>query len=459
MTIKDRKEFKANNYGASSDGKILCTSAIQLAIDDAASAGGGCIKFEKGVYLTGSIYLKSNVELDISEGVELRGVRSEKAYPEIWSRVAGIEMYWPSALINICNQKNVKITGNGLINGQGEYWWNKYWGEDKQGGMCKQYAEKGLRWVVDYDCKRPRNLLALNSSQIVIENVSLTRSPFWNVHICYCNEVEVNGLNIYNNKGPSTDGIDIDSSSNVLVENCSIECNDDNICVKSGRDADGLRVNRPSENIVIRNCTLGDGEGVTIGSETSGGIHNVEIYNIKENGTRYGFRLKSAKTRGGLIENIKVHHMEMINVENPFSFRFNWFPSYSYCEVPKDWQGDIPNHWRVLAEPVVPPEKGIPEFRNFNISNIIVKSIIPEVKNDSLKRPRKSVAFSVDAYEEKPMNNVNWKNITIETNLAGYIANAKDWSMDDVLVRTLEEDTIKSDNCDNVQLPRMERIK
>lgn len=452
MIIKDQKEFSVSNYGAVSNGETICTSAIQQAIDDAFNAGGGRVIFAKGVYMTGSIYVKSNVELHIGEGVELRGVVDENAYPEIWSRVAGLEMYWPSALINICDQKNVKITGNGLINGQGEYWWNKYWGEDKQGGMCKEYSEKGLRWSVDYDCKRPRNLLVINSSKILLKKVSLIRSPFWNVHICYCDDVKVDAIKIYENYGPSTDGIDIDSSTNVIIENCSIECNDDNICVKAGRDADGLRVNRPSENIIIRNCTLGAGEGITLGSETSGGIRNVEIYNIKADGTDYGFRLKSARTRGGLIENIKIRDFEMIDVLDPFSFQLDWFPSYSYSKIPEDWNEEIPAHWNLLLEKVNPPEKGIPEFKNIEISNITAKCVIPEEVTASKRRSRSSTAFSVVAYEEKPMSNISWKNVSIETNTAGSITNAKDWIMEDVTICTLDGEYIKTKNCVNVNL-------
>jgi polygalacturonase len=169
MSKEKKQEFKVSDYGAKSDGRFLCTSSIQHTIDRAAASGGGVVTFTKGIYLTGAIFLKSNVEMVINEGVEIRGVIDEDAYPSIWSRVAGIEMDWPSGLINVCGQNHVKITGGGLINGQGEYWWNKYWGEDKLGGMRKDYTAKGLRWAVDYDCERPRNIIVLNSSEVVLE--------------------------------------------------------------------------------------------------------------------------------------------------------------------------------------------------------------------------------------------------------------------------------------------------
>lgn len=454
--MKDIIEIKVNDFGAKPDEVTICTEAIQKAIDEASALNGGRVVFEKGVYLTGAIFLKSNVELHIGEGVELKGVMDENAYPERWSRVAGVEMNWPSGLINIFNEQNTKITGKGLINGQGKYWWNRYWGEDKLGGIRKVYTAKGLRWAVDYDCKRPRNILVMNSSEILLEGITLKNSPFWNVHICYSSKVKIDGLNILENRGPSTDGIDIDSSNDVLVENCYVECNDDNLCVKAGRDADGLRVNRPCENIIIRNCELGAGAGITLGSETSGGIRNVEIYNIKAKGTNNGFRLKSARTRGGLIENIKVHDFEMIDVPNPFSFLLNWNPSYSYCEMPKDWEGGIPEHWKVLAEPVA-PERGLPEFRNIEISDITVKSVFYGEAENKIGKGKASKAFEVEAYEEKPINQIHWHNIVMETNTAGSIENAKDWTMENVTIYTLDSEPIQLKNCINVQLPN--RVK
>jgi polygalacturonase len=262
----------------------------------------------------------------------------------------------------------------------------------------------------------------------------------------------VDGVTIRENKGPSTDGIDIDSSSNILVENCYIECNDDNFCIKSGRDADGLRVNRVAENIVIKDCEMGLGGGITIGSETSGGVRNVEIYNIKAKGTENGLRLKSARTRGGVIENIYVHDIEMIDVPNPFSFLLNWNPSYSYAVIPEDWDREIPANWKILSKPVEPPEIGIPEFRNINICNVEVKSF--NGKNN--KDQNFSKAFDVDAYLQKPISQVRFKNVTIEADEAGTIVNAKDWTMENVIVRTASQNSILIKNCENVQLPRME---
>ncbi|WP_462409512.1 glycoside hydrolase family 28 protein [Neobacillus sp. Marseille-QA0830] len=438
------KYFNVCEYGAIGDGKTRATEAIQTAIDDAAESGGTVV-FDPGIYLTGSLFVKSNVELRIDEGVEIRGIVDESAYPEMWSRVAGVEMNWPAGLINVFHQKNVKITGKGLLNGQGEYWWKKYWGEDKLGGMRKFYEAQGLRWAVDYDCKRPRMIIVHESSEVELSGLSLIRSPFWNVHICYSHHIQVNGLTITDSKGPSTDGVDIDSSEHVLVENCFVDCNDDNLCIKAGRDYDGLRVKRPCQDVTVRNCVLGHGEGITIGSETSGDIRNIEFYNIKANKTNNGFRLKSAKTRGGLIENIIVHDIEMTDVAHPLIFELNWHPKYSYCEIPVDYKGEVPEHWKVLAKKVNPPELGIPEFKNMEIFN--------------LKASDAKVAFAVAAFLEKPIHHVNFHDIEIYAKGAGYIKNIKDWKMNNVRLHIESDEDIVTENCQNVELPKVVNLQ
>src|ERR1700754_3353214 len=240
-----------NDNGAVNDGKTMNSAAIQKTIDQCSAKGGGIVSFKPGKYLTGSIFLKKNVCLNIDQGVELLGSQDIKDYPEIDTRVAGIEMKWPAALINIIGQAEVAITGKGLVNAQGKPFWDIY------RKMRTEYDPKGLRWIVDYDAKRPRTLLVSNSSDVTIKDITLQQAGFWTVQLLYSKQVTVDGITIRNNvdgHGPSTDGIDIDSSSWVLVQNCDIDCNDDDFCLKAGRDWDGLRVNRPTEYVVIRKC-------------------------------------------------------------------------------------------------------------------------------------------------------------------------------------------------------------
>ncbi len=412
---------------AKGDGKTLDTAAIQKAID-AAAKSGGTVAFKPGVYLTGSIFLKSGTRLRIDEGVELRGAQDLASYPIMATRVAGIEMKWPAALINVYEQSDVEISGKGTVDGDGKVWWDKYWKMRRE-----EYEPKGLRWAVDYDCQRPRLIQVYKSSNVRLRGLTLKRSGFWTVHLCYSKQVTVDGLTIRNNapegKGPSTDGIDIDSSSDVTVAHCDIDCNDDAICLKAGRDADGLRVNRPSEKIVIHDCTVrGGAAGVTFGSETSGGIRNVEAYAIHVlAGVPNGILFKSASTRGGTIEDINLHGFDMQGVGAAISVAFNWNPSYSYAKMPAGVKNP-PDYWRVLTEEV-PPAKGLPHLRRVQIS---------DVKATGVGR-----AYSVSSYADSPLQDFRLKNIEIEAKTAGSLKNTEGWTFENVQIRTADGTSVK----------------
>ena len=413
-------------FGAISGGEVDCTAAIQEAIRAAGSCQGE-VYIPSGTYLTGALFLESNMSMYLETGAVLLGITSEEAYPIVSGRVAGIEMDWPAAILNIREAENVRVYGNGVIDGQGEYWWKKYWGENRHEGMRKQYEEQGLRWAVDYDCFRTRNVVVLNSRQIQLEDFTSKRSGFWNIHLCYSENIEVKRIKINDNNGPSTDGIDIDSCRTVLVEECEISCNDDNICMKSGRDADGLRVNRVCEDIVVQKCKLFEGEGITIGSETSGGIRNVTIRDNVFSGTSNGFRLKSAKTRGGSVRDIVVRNLKMENVLRPFDFQYNWHPMYSYCRIPDGYEGIVPDYWNILTQEV-PEKQGIPLAKNISIKN--VEATVTNALNDV-------EAFIIKGLKEAPFEKFVFENIKIEAMSYGIIENVKDLKFINVTVTIL----------------------
>lgn len=410
--------YNVSDYGAVGDGIMLCTKAIQQAIDACSANGGGVVRFNTGIYLTGSIFLKTGVILDIPKGVQISGSQDINDYPEIPTRAAGIEMTWPAALINIIDQQNVAITGNGVVNGQGKVFWDKYH------EMRREYDPKGLRWVVDYDCKRPRGILISGSTDITLKDIVLYQAGFWSVHILYSKYVTVDGMTINNNiggRGPSTDGIDIDSSERILVQNSYVNCNDDNFCMKAGRDADGLKVNRPCEYIVIRDCTAGHGDGLfTCGSETSGGIRNVLVYNMKGLGTKYGLRFKSTSQRGGTIENIYLYNIEMVGVRDPFVVDLNWHPAYSNSELPKGYDYEtLPEHWKKLLEKV-DPEKGMPKFKNISFENISAVNA--------------ETCIKVGGLEKSTIDGFTFKNVSIRGQSAGSISYANQWDFNNFIV-------------------------
>lgn len=393
--------------------------------------------FKPGAYLLGSIFLKSNVHLKIDKGVLLRGSQDFKDYPEIDTRIAGIEMKWPAALINVINQKNVAVTGEGKVDGQGKFCWDKYW------AMRREYEPKGLRWIVDYDAKRVRTFLVQSSEDVTLKGLTFVNAGFWTVQLLYSKYLTVDGVTVRNNEdghGPSTDGIDVDSSSWVLIENCDIDCNDDDFCLKAGRDWDGLRVNRPTEYVVIRKCIARKGGGLlTLGSETAGGIRHVLATDVVAMGTGNGFQIKSATTRGGLIEDIHFNNVTMDSVGNAFLYTMNWNPTYSYSTLPKGYNYDsIPAHWKVMLRKVEPEERGIPHFKDIYVSNVKVKYA------------RK--AISASGYEKSILQNFNFTNVEVNAGTAGDITFAENWKLNNLNVKAKDNSSVIIKNSSGVKL-------
>ena len=414
----------------------LPTGSIQKAIDVCHKNGGGTVAFKPGVYLTGSVFIKENVHFRIDEGVEIRGSENIEDYPLIDTRVAGIEIEWPAALVNVLDKKNVTISGNGLVDGQGKVFWDYYW------NLRREYEAKGLRWIVDYDAKRPRTFLISNSENIFLKDLNVQKAGFWTVQILYSKYVTVDGVTIRNNiggHGPSTDGIDIDSSQWILVQNCDIDCNDDNFCLKAGRDWDGLRVDKPTEYVVIRDCIARKGAGLfTIGSETSGDIRHVYVSNIQGMGTSNGVNIKSAMTRGGTVEDIYIENIKIDSVGTFMEVSMNWNPSYSYSRLPANYDIDeVPEHWRTLLKKVEPASKGIPKFRDISLYNI-------EVEN--AKR-----AINVNGIDSALVENITLKDVSIHAETAGQIHYSINWELDGVHLKIKDSSQLEIKNSKNLK--------
>jgi polygalacturonase len=341
----------------------------------------------------------------------LLGSQDIKDYPMMPTRIAGIEMSWPAALVNVYRQKKAAIVGEGTIDGDGKVFWDSYW------SLRKEYEPRGLRWASDYDARRPRLVQVFDSSEVKVGGgLLMRRSGFWTLHVVYSHNVTVDGVVIRNNEdghGPSTDGIDIDSSRKVLIANADITVNDDALVMKAGRDSDGLRVGRPTEDVVVRDSVVRAGAaGFTFGSETSGGFRNIEAYNIRVEGkVPVGILFKSAHTRGGWGENLRLHDFTMVGIPVVMRATMNWNPAYSYAQIPAS-ETNVPSYWKVLATEV-PKEKGIAHFHDVKIWNI--------------KATGATTAFEVDGYPQAPLQRFEFDGLDIEAAKGGHINDAEGW--------------------------------
>lgn len=375
---------------------------------------GDVVRIKKGIYETKPLFIKTSKKIIFEKGVVIKPILSDD-YDLIETRVAGINMKWYPAILNILDTEDVTIKGEALIDACGEYFWEKYWGKDKNSGMRKEYDEKGLRWACDYDCKRLRTILVQNSKNVNLLDFTIYRSGFWNVHILYSHDVLIKNIKIKipNQESPSTDGIDIDSSYNVVVDKCKIDCFDDSICIKSGRDYDGIKTNIASHDIEIKNCVLNKGFGITIGSELSGGIYNINIHDNKFINTDCGFRIKSSEMRKGYVKNINVFNLKLKNVKYVFNFDLDWNKGYNNIKV--DPSLEISEELKKMLE-IVPRSIKNTEVDGINIYN--VKSFI------SKNYKGVSRLFNIKGFDDVKMKNIRLKNIKSYSFEYGIIKNA-----------------------------------
>jgi len=319
------------SYGAKGDGGADDTAAVQKALDAAAESHGVAV-VPAGTFRCGSLNLKSNTTLRLEAGATLQGITGDVAlYPVIESTwfAPGSKVY--SAVLQSVDAHDVKIVGEGTIDGSGEWWWKNY---------------------LKSEVGRPCLMQFLRCKNVTIEGVHLVNSPGWNIHPVFSSDIMIQGVNI---KAPpeskNTDGIDPNSCQNVRIIGCTINVGDDCIAIKSGAGVP-VEMRQPTENVVIKDCLMLRGHGgVTIGSETSGSVRNVRVSNCKFEGTDNGIRMKSRRGRGGVDEDIVCDGIEMKDVKSPIHMTLFYFAKGES----KDFK---------------PVDDGTPTMRNITLRNI-----------------------------------------------------------------------------------------
>ena len=266
----------------------------------------------KGVFLSGALFFKNGVSLHVETNGVLKGSVNPDDYPQIPTRWEGVEREWTSAFLNFDNMTNVVVSGDGTIDGSGDLWMQRGGGPRRAPGQSPgatnapaAVAPAPSAPIPGLRRGRPRMICFTHCRNVRIADLHLQRQAVWCLHLLYCQDVVADHLNIRAiERIPSSDGIDVDSCRDVQITHCDIACNDDNIAIKCGKDADGLRVNQPSENITISDCLIGAGAGITMGSEVSGSIRHVLVENCRFAGSDAAARFKSQPSRGGVIEDI-----------------------------------------------------------------------------------------------------------------------------------------------------------
>lgn len=321
-TFPDR-DFPITSYGAKPGAD--CTAAIHAAIEACTKAGGGRVVVPAGEWLTGAVRLRSNVNLHVSEGATLRWTFDLDKYPVVFTRWEGVELMNYSPFIYAYGEENLAITGKGTLDGGAtwETWWSWNLRTDnprKQKADRDKLIEMGETNIpVEQRVFGPGHYLRPNFIQpykcknILIEDVTILRSPMWEIHPVLSQNITVRGVKITTH-GPNNDGFDPESCRDVLVENTLFDTGDDCIAIKSGRNGDGRRVNVPTENVVIRNCVMKDGHGgVVLGSECTGGIRNVFVENCEMDSPELdrALRFKNNAIRGGILENVFMRNVRI----------------------------------------------------------------------------------------------------------------------------------------------------
>lgn len=300
------EKFRITDFGAVADGRTLNTAAIQNAID-AAAGQGGVVGIPEGTFLSGSIFLKPNVELHLDKGAVLLGSNRIEDYPKRETRIEGHFEPWRMALVNAQGMDKVRIRGEGKIDGNGILYWAQFWQRRKENPKC-----------TNLEVERPRLMFIDRCKDVRIEGLRFRDSGFWNLHLYRCNGVTIEGLDIQAPTSghilcPSTDGIDVDSSQNVTIRKCRISVNDDNVALKGSKGplADKNADSPPVENILVEDCEFGDGNGmITCGSEATL-VRNVTVRNCRITGNATVLTLKLRPDTPQHYEKILIENIQL----------------------------------------------------------------------------------------------------------------------------------------------------
>ncbi|WNS46504.1 glycoside hydrolase family 28 protein [Paenibacillus sp. MMS20-IR301] len=453
--------FRITDYGAEGDGLTLCTPAIQAALDDCAAAGGGKVVIPPGIWRSGPLTLHSRINLCAELGALVRFEADTSLYPLLYSHYEGNAGWRCQSPLDGDGLSDIAITGEGIFDGSGEGWrpvkrfkmtelqWQSlvasggvldeqedmWWpsreameGEARYKKLLEQGTADKSAYLPVRDYLRPVLLSLRNCKRVLLEGPTFQNSPAWCLHPIGCEQVTVRRIQVRNPwYSQNGDGLDLESCSHALVEHCSFDVGDDAICLKSGKDEEGRRAGRPCRYITIRHCTVYHGHGgVVIGSEMSGGVHAVRVSDCLFIGTDIGLRFKSARGRGGVVEDILMENIRMTDIIHE-AVSFHMF--YAGVEGSEGYN-----------EQQFPVTEETPQFRNITLKNIVCHGA--------------ATGLLVNGLPELPLAGLSVENFHAVSEQGMVLRYADGLKLDGIRLDAQQLPLLKLHKCSNVELTR-----
>lgn len=460
MPVVERPSFPdyqvdIRDFGAKNDGVTLNTEAINNAIKAVNEQGGGRVIIPQGLWLTGPIVLQSNVNLCAEKNAVILFSSDVSLYPLVHTSFEGLDMLRCQSPISAMNAENIAITGHGVFDGAGDNWrpvkrnkltegqWKtlvnaggvldeagKTWYPDEgalRASLLRTQEKEEIpaaEWEEMKTWLRPVLLSIVKSKRVLLEGVTFRNSPSWCLHPLSCEDLTLNDVKVFNPwYSQNGDALDVESCRNVVVTNCLFDAGDDAICLKSGKDEDGRRRGEPCENVIIKNNTVLHGHGgFVVGSEMSGGIKNVYVADCTFIGTDVGLRFKSTRGRGGIVENIYVEDVNMINIPGDALIADLY---YAVKETP--------------GAPVPAVTEETPAFRNIHISNISCKGA--------------GRAMFLNGLPEMPIKDFFIKNVQVtDAQKGAFVNKVSGITLENVKIETADSTFLQVENTTNITI-------
>jgi polygalacturonase len=397
-------EVRLTDFGGTGDGVALNTDAFERAIAALDAGGGGRLTVPAGVWYTGPIVMRDNIELHLAEGALIVFSTDKNLYPIVRTIFEGRDTYRCQSPISAVGRRNIAITGSGIIDGSGDVWravkrdklaesdWKKLvksggilsadgktWYPSESFRLGQENSDQNInRWATtreDFekikDFLRPVMISFNDCDGVLLSGPTFQNSPAWNIHIMLSRDITVEDIFVrcpwYAQNG---DGIDIESCDRVTIRRSTFDAGDDAICIKSGKDEEGRLRAMPSSNILVEDCTVFHGHGgFVVGSEMSGGVRGIVVRNCRFSGTDVGLRFKSTRGRGGVVENIYIENIQMNDIATEALLFDLFYGGKSAVEAMND--GDNAEVNTDLA--AMPADETTPEFRNIFVTGVVCR--------------------------------------------------------------------------------------